>query len=78
MHDETAASRWGSKPFVDTKALIETAKRVSAESYVARFRALNIAVWAFLLCQKSAELRHAAPFTPQFLRSTRPPDDTPL
>jgi hypothetical protein len=42
---------------VDTKALIETAKKVSEESYVARFRALNIAGWAYLLCQKSAELR---------------------
>jgi hypothetical protein len=42
---------------VDTKALIDTARRVSAESYMARFRALNIAGWAFLLCRKSAELR---------------------
>jgi len=42
---------------VDTKALIETAKRVSNASYVARFRALNIAGLAYLLRQKSAELR---------------------
>jgi hypothetical protein len=44
---------------VDTKALINTAKRVSNESYVARFRALNIAGWAYLLRRKSAELRKA-------------------
>jgi hypothetical protein len=45
---------------VDTKTLIHTAKRVSNESYVARFRALNIAGLAYLLRQKSAELRAAA------------------
>jgi hypothetical protein len=44
---------------VDTKALIETAKRASRESYVARFRALNIAGLAYLLRQQSAELRKA-------------------
>jgi hypothetical protein len=44
---------------VDTKALINTAKRVSAESYVARFRAMNIAGWAFLLRKQSAEWRQA-------------------
>ena len=42
---------------MDTKALIATAKRVSNESYVIRFRAMNIAGLAYLLRRKSAELR---------------------
>jgi hypothetical protein len=50
---------FGVSPPVDTKALINTAKRVSAESYVARFRAMNIAGWAFLLRKQSAEWRQA-------------------
>jgi hypothetical protein len=44
---------------VDTKALIDTARKVSADSYVARCRALHVAGWAFVLRRKSAEFRQA-------------------
>ena len=42
---------------MDTKALIDTARKLSARSYVARFRALSIAGWAFVICRESANLR---------------------
>ena len=47
-------------PIKRTAILIEQAKRSSADSYMARFKAMSIAGWALLLRRDAASLRHAS------------------
>ena len=46
-------------PISRTAVLIEKAKQASVRSYVARFKAMNIAGWAVLLRHDAANLRQA-------------------